>query len=127
MDISDIRSAAPQAQATAVPTAPPSASRQTATTVPDLPGVALEPTTATPNSTPIGKEELNSAVKDVRSFIDTFAAQLDFSVDDDSGRTIVKVIDTETKELIRQIPSQEMLEIAKALDNFKGLFVQQKA
>lgn len=127
MDISDIRSTAPPVQlATMSSAAVTPASRQSVAT-PALPGVALDPTTAVQDNTGINEEELNSAVKDVRRFIDTFSAQLDFSVDDDSGRTIVKVIDTETKELIRQIPSREMLEIAKALDNFKGLFVQHKA
>lgn len=122
MEISDIRPSALPVQSTAAPT-----SRQATSAAPERTGIALEPTAAPQNNNPIDKEELNSAVKDVRKFIDTFATQLDFSVDDDSGKTVVKVIDIETQELIRQIPSREMLEIAKALDNFKGLFVREKA
>lgn len=77
-------------------------------------------------ASPPSKEKLDAAVQDVRDFIENFAS-LDFSVDDDTGRTIVKVVDSETKEVIRQIPSQEMLEISKALDGLKGLFVHQQA
>ena len=40
---------------------------------------------------------------------------------------IVKVMDNATKEVIRQIPSVEMLAIAKALDKIQGLLIKQKA
>lgn len=54
------------------------------------------------------------------------ARNLLFSIDDDSGRTIVKVVDNATKEVIRQIPSEEILSIAKALDRLKGLLIKQE-
>ena len=62
----------------------------------------------------------NEAMKSIKS-------ELDFSVDDDTGRTIVRVIDKQTGTLIRQMPSREMLEIAKALDRLQGLLVSQSA
>ena len=40
---------------------------------------------------------------------------------------MVKVIDSNTQEVIKQIPSEEMIAIAKALDKLKGLLLQQKA
>jgi len=40
---------------------------------------------------------------------------------------VVRIIDRATKEVIRQMPSEEMLSIAKALDSIKGLFVTQTA
>jgi flagellar protein FlaG len=52
---------------------------------------------------------------------------LDFAIDDSSGKTIVRVTDRESGELIRQIPSQEMLEIARSLDRLQGILVKQKA
>ena len=73
------------------------------------------------------RNELEKAVKDVSEFVKTANNSLQFSIDDDLGVTVVKVIDTGTKEVIRQIPSEEMLSIAKALDSIKGLLVQQKA
>jgi hypothetical protein len=41
-------------------------------------------------------------------------------VDDDTGQLVVKIIDRSTKEVIRQMPSEEMLAIAKTLDSIKG-------
>ena len=73
------------------------------------------------------RSELEKAVKDVSEFVKTANNSLQFSIDDDLGVTVVKVIDTGTKEVIRQIPSEEMLSIAKALGSIKGLLVQQKA
>ena len=52
---------------------------------------------------------------------------LDFAIDDSSGKTIVRVTDRESGELIRQIPSQEMLEIARSMDRLQGILVKQKA
>ena len=62
----------------------------------------------------------NEAMKSIKS-------ELDFSVDDDTGKTVVRVIDKQTGTLIRQMPSREMLEIAKALDRLQGLLVSHSA
>lgn len=72
-------------------------------------------------------EELDQAVKAVNDFVQPFNNALNFSVDQESQTTVVKVIDQNTKEVIRQIPSEEMLALAKALDTMKGLLIQQKA
>jgi flagellar protein FlaG len=55
------------------------------------------------------------------------ANSLQFSIDEDIGVTVVKVIDTESKKVIRQIPSEEVIDIAKALDKLQGLLVKQQA
>ena len=73
------------------------------------------------------RKELDKAVKDVNDFVGTVNTDLRFAVDDESGRTVVKVIDVSTKEVIKQYPSEEMLAIAKALDSLKGLLIHQKA
>lgn len=52
---------------------------------------------------------------------------LQFSVDRDSGDTVVRIIDGKTGDLVRQIPSEEALAIAKDLDRLQGLLLQQKA
>ncbi len=57
----------------------------------------------------------------------SMSQDLEFSIDEDSDRTVVKIIDQKTKEVLRQIPSPEALAIAKALDQAKGLLIQQKA
>ena len=75
----------------------------------------------------VSREQLNQAIKATKDFVGPINSSLDFSVDEDTGSVVVKVIDKETKEVIRQFPSEEMLSIAKALDSIKGLLVKQKA
>ncbi|NML24995.1 flagellar protein FlaG [Zoogloea dura] len=72
-------------------------------------------------------EQLTQAVKQIQDVIKQNANGLQFSIDEDVGVPVVKVIDTESKKVIRQIPSQEVLEIAKALDKLQGLLVKQQA
>lgn len=70
---------------------------------------------------------LEAATQSVRDFVKPVNNSLDFSIDEDSGQVVVKIIDTATKEVIRQMPSAEMLAIARTLDSIKGLFVKQTA
>jgi flagellar protein FlaG len=53
--------------------------------------------------------------------------KLEFTVDDSSGDTVVKVIDSETDKLIRQIPSDEILRIRDAVDTYRGILLETKA
>jgi len=52
---------------------------------------------------------------------------LRFSVDDASGHIVVKVIDTATDEVIRQIPSEEMLAVMRHITDFDGLLFDGRA
>lgn len=76
---------------------------------------------------PASKAELNDAAENVQKFVNTINSNLNFRVDDDTGEMVVKVVDATTQDVIRQIPSAEMLAIAKALDRIQGLLVNQKA
>ena len=73
------------------------------------------------------REELEKATKEMNDFVQTISSSIEFLLDKDTGSTVVKVIDTATKDVLRQIPSEEMLAIAKAIDKVKGLLVHQKA
>ena len=75
----------------------------------------------------VDAKELASAIDKVQDVTKTLANELKFSIDEDSGQTVVKIVDTATDEVIRQIPSKEMLAIAKALDQIQGLLIKQKA
>ena len=70
------------------------------------------------------RQNLQSSIDALNEFIKPQNTSLEFSIDDDSGTVVVKVMD---KEVIKQFPSEEALELAKALDKLKGLLVQQKA
>jgi flagellar protein FlaG len=72
------------------------------------------------------REQLSAAVKHINKSLPA-SSSLEFSIDDDSKQTIVKIVDMNTKEVLRQIPSLEALEIAKSLDKMMGLLISQKA
>ncbi|MBL8446161.1 MAG: flagellar protein FlaG [Zoogloeaceae bacterium] len=89
---------------------------------PSLPGGAVAGTSTTP---PI--QAIQQAVADLQETIAPVAQDLQFSIDKDSGRTVVKIVDSATDKVLRQIPSEEILAIAKALDKLQGLLVKQEA
>lgn len=73
------------------------------------------------------RQRVKQAVEQVNKAVQSFSHNLQFSVDEDTNKTIVRVVDTSSGELIRQIPSQEIIEIAKALDKLQGMIIRQKA
>lgn len=85
---------------------------------------APAPETAAP---PAGSAQLAQAVGHLNQTMKTRESGLEFSIDEESHRTVVRVIDQQTKELIRQMPSAEALEISKALEQMQGLLINQKA
>lgn len=72
-------------------------------------------------------EQLSQAVESINTVLQARSPALEFSVDSDSDRMVVKVIDRDTREVIRQMPSEEALEIAKALDRLQSLLIRQTA
>jgi len=77
---------------------------------------------------PANNVDVKSAVDKVAAFMKQQAVtDLSFSVDDETNIRVVKVIDRSTQEIIRQIPSEEMLQMAQALDKLQGLLLKQKA
>ena len=83
--------------------------------------------TAAPVSVP-APEQVRQAAQMISKAMQTFSSNLEFSVDDAAiGKTVVKVVDKETGDMIRQIPSEEALAIARALDRLQGLLIRQKA
>lgn len=53
--------------------------------------------------------------------------ELRFSVDKDSGDTVIKVIDRETDEVVREIPSEEVMRMRKRLEEAQGVIFQDSA
>ena len=76
---------------------------------------------------PASEDQLKDAVKAANDFVQPINNAVEFSLDKDSDRMIVKVVDTATREVIRQFPSEEMLALAQALDKIQGLLIKQKA
>lgn len=84
------------------------------------PSVSLEPVKPR-ETTPIEKAEaradnVQQAVAQMNEYIQTTQRDLRFSIDEESGETVVKVLDRQTEEVIRQIPDEIFLRLARNLN-----------
>jgi flagellar protein FlaG len=73
------------------------------------------------------KLDVKQAVERISEFVSSRQSELSFSIDDASGSQIVKIMDIQTKQVIRQFPSEEAVAIAQALDKLQGLLIKDKA
>jgi flagellar protein FlaG len=79
------------------------------------------------------REELESAFEIVSDFMKLYSRNVNFSLDDESDKTIIKVFDSDSKELIKQFPSEDLLELARKIydvrqdiDLKSGIFLDEK-
>lgn len=73
--------------------------------------------------------EVRETVQNLNDFIQRQDRALQFEVDDITGDTVIKVLDSATDEVIRQIPSEELLALARRmmqLHEDKGALFQDK-
>ncbi len=106
-----------------LPTPPAQNSGQTAPAV----AVAAQ---AQPEQTPdtaTQSVQLADAIKEIEIAVQAKANNLQFSVDDTTGRTIVTVVDSATGDMIRQLPSEEVLAIARSIEQMKGFLLRDSA
>lgn len=81
----------------------------------------------------LSQEALEKVVSQLNAYIQNTQRDVDFSVDDSTGRVVVRVIDSVSDEVIRQIPSEEMLAISRHLiesletEQPKGFLIELKA
>ena len=71
-------------------------------------------------------EEIREAVSQLNEFVQGIRRELQFSVDEDSGRTVIRVYNTDTDELVRQIPSEEVLQAASLIEASVGLILKEQ-
>lgn len=65
----------------------------------------------------LSTDQVKEAVSRINEYIQQTERVLDFQLDEDSGKTVVKVYDKSSAELIRQIPSELALELAQKLND----------
>ena len=93
------------------PTSPTAAERQVAASSGTRsPGTGAE-AVAPPNAAVIAQ-----ATQNITDFVQSISRSLQISVDGDLGTTVIRVVDTETDELVRQIPSEEILQVARFIE-----------
>jgi flagellar protein FlaG len=75
----------------------------------------------------VTKADLATAVKKLNERVSPALQTIQFSLEQDSARMVVKVIDTATKTVLRQIPNEEVLAFSKTMDRLQGMVIRQKA
>jgi flagellar protein FlaG len=73
------------------------------------------------------EQPLNDVVSELNSLVRELHRELHFSVDDESGDTIIKVVDRETDEVVRQIPSEDVVRLRQRLQEAAGAIFQDSA
>jgi flagellar protein FlaG len=66
----------------------------------------------------VSREAFNKVVSELETFVQKAQRNLDFQVDDKTGRVVVKVIDATDDSVIRQIPSEEMLALSQRIQEY---------
>ncbi|MFV1873315.1 MAG: flagellar protein FlaG [Oleiphilus sp.] len=69
----------------------------------------------------VSKEEVESAVTKLNDFVQTVQRNLQFNLDDASGKTIITVVDKQTSEVVRQIPDDVAIKLAQDLQQSEPL------
>lgn len=82
---------------------------------------------ATAQGEPVSLEQLNAVVAFISETVGQRSIATEISVDEDLGRVVIQINDKETGELVRQIPGEAFLEIAKRMEDLKGLLYDDKA
>ncbi len=72
-------------------------------------------------------EALEKAVERMEEFIKSVGRDLQFRIDDDTGRVVVTVLVRGTDDVVRQIPPEEMLSISKRMAEVHGLLFNGQA
>ncbi len=70
---------------------------------------------------------IEKAAQELESFVSSMGRSINISVDGNTGYHVVTITNPETGEVIRQMPSPELLKIAQSLPKFDGLFLNHKA
>ena len=73
------------------------------------------------------REAIAKAANDIQNFVKDMGRNLNFSIDKTTGYNVVQVINPETNEVIRQLPSEELLKIARNMQDLGSVLVNQKA
>lgn len=80
-----------------------------------------------PDQERVTRDQVESAVSTIQDFVQSIRRDINFSLDDGSGRVVVKVTDASSGEVIRQIPSEEALQLAESLAEMRSLLFKAEA
>ncbi|MDY7573028.1 flagellar protein FlaG [Actimicrobium sp. CCI2.3] len=83
--------------------------------------------TNTVKPVPPSDSEIKQSIKEVNKYLKETLNGIEFSQDKDTGQTLVKIVDTTSGKVIRQIPTAQAVEISKDISKLQGLLIKDKA
>jgi flagellar protein FlaG len=93
----------------------------------DKPEVRVAEEVSVPPVKEAARAQVEDAVVTLQAFAQSVSRDLNFSVDDGSGQVVVKVTDATSGDVIRQIPSEEALQLAENLSDARSLLFKAEA
>jgi flagellar protein FlaG len=107
---------------------PATATPEPHSATPDAAKPAVAAQAPAPARPPPSRQQVEAAVDVINRSLQPSNQSLSFSLDQKSDRIVVKVVDSESGETLRQIPSDEVLAIAESIDRYQiGLLLSQEA
>jgi len=113
-------------QTSSAPAVPQQLARSDAETVSTVASTQIKPSSVNETSAPT-REVVAQAAQQIQSFVQSMGRNLSFSVDSTTGYHVVRVTNPDTGEIIRQLPSEELLRIAQNFAQINSAIVNQKA
>lgn len=77
-------------------------------------------------SAKVSEKELDAMVQEMKDLAAQHNINLDFSVHKSTGETVIKVVDATTKEVVRQLPPEELLQLHETLEELAGYLLNAK-
>jgi len=114
----------PAAGSTPMPAAPSPASTGATVAAFSPPAPAQNAPSSAPQAS---MQAARQAAAQINEFLKSSAASVEFTVEGTSNQVIVRVVDSATRQVIRQMPTEETLAISRSLDRMTGLLLAQKA
>jgi flagellar protein FlaG len=72
------------------------------------------------------KQNVNEAIEKLKQAGEIFNRRLDFRVDEETNRVVVKVVDTTTDKVIKEIPPEQLLQLAARIQEMIGILVDEE-
>ncbi len=71
------------------------------------------------------REQLEKVAQQLQEFMGEMSRSLQFQVDEDSGRDVIKILDKTSGDVIKQYPSEEVLSLVSKLSESAGILIDQ--
>ncbi|WP_447968263.1 flagellar protein FlaG [Nitrospira sp. M1] len=75
----------------------------------------------------LGNQDLKERVAQIQDTLNQIDSHVQFSVEEESDRVVIKVVERESGEVIRQIPSEEVLRAQRFFDEHSGILLEEEA